>query len=170
MKSIFLILGMTFSAAVLSDATVFGMHLGITTEGQLSEMYEVHSEGINKYTKGNMYSIPVKEIDFSGLQKIIVVFDEGKVLVGVFASFHKNKFDYLNSALSNKYQLVSKEIPFVGNKRAKYKDGNTEIELNSPHMNFSMSMEYLQSDFIRAINRISSSDRKQKKNREASQL
>ena len=48
------------------------------------------------------------------------------------------------------YQMVNSQIPYVGNKQVIYKDGNTEISLNSPHMSFEMSMHFLDKPLIEA--------------------
>ncbi len=48
------------------------------------------------------------------------------------------------------YQMVSSQIPFVGDKFVIYKDGNTEIRLDALHMSFDMSMAFLDKTLIEA--------------------
>lgn len=159
-----------FSSAALADPSVFKMELGKTTETQLKSMYQTHHKGVNKYSDGNMYSIPTSAINFDGLQEVTVIFDAKGVLVAVLTTLPKSKFEYLNQTLGGKYQRVSQNIPFVGNKSATYRDGGTEITLDAPHMSFDMSMNYIRDDFMRVFNERTESERRKKQQSEASQL
>lgn len=155
---------------VFADPMIFGMELGKTTESQLKTMYDAQRTGMNKYSNGSMYSVPTSSIDFDGLQEVTAIFDTKEVLVAVLTDFPKSKFDYLNSAIGSKYQQVSQNIPFVGNKSATYRDGETEIKLNAPHLSFTMTMNYLRDDFMRAFRSQSEAERRQKESNESSQL
>ncbi|KZY86048.1 hypothetical protein A3741_26995, partial [Oleiphilus sp. HI0069] len=109
-------------------------------------------------------------IDFDGLQEVTTIFDRKGVLVAVLTDFPKSKFNYLKSAIGGKYQKVSEKIPFVGNKSATYRDGETEITLDAPHMSFTMSMNYIRDDFMRTFNSQSEAERRRKQSNESSQL
>ena len=159
-----------FSSAVIADPTIFNMELGRTTESQLRSMYKVKHAGINKYSGGNMYSVPASAIKFDGLQEVTAIFDAKGVLIGVLTTLPKSKFDYLNQALSGKYKRVSQSIPFVGNKSVKYRDGGTEITLDAPHMSFEMSMNYIRDDLMQAFRKQSDEEGRQKQQSESSQL
>lgn len=117
------------------------MELGKTTETDVKEMYNLEPEGVNKYSKGNQYFIDPTQLDLEDLKSTLIIFDEKGVLVFVGSEFNsissiedsKNrykKFDYLYKILASKYKLVKKERPFVGDQYAKFKDGNSEIELS----------------------------------------
>lgn len=159
-----------FSSFTFADPTVFKMELGKTTEEQLKSLYKIQHTGINKYSNGNMYSVPASSINFEGLQEITAIFDKKGVLLAVLTTLPKSKFNYLNQTLGGKYKRVSQNIPFVGNKSAIYRDGDTEITLKAPHMSFQMSMNYMRDDLIRAFNQQSEAERQQKQQSEASQL
>ncbi len=159
-----------FSSSVFADPAIFGMELGKMTEKDLKAMYNVNHTGTNKYSNGNMYSVPVSSINFEGLKKVTTIFSTDGKLVAVLTSLPKSKFDYLNKALSGKYKLVSQKIPFVGNKKATYRDGSTEITLDAPHMGFVMSMNYIRDDLTQAFNRQSQAEARKKQRNEASQL
>lgn len=159
-----------FSTAAFADPTIFSMELGVTTEDQLKSMYKVEHIGTNKYSDGNMYSIPTGEVSFDGLKELTVIFDTDGVLVAVLAKLPKSKFSYLNSILSEKYKRVSQNIPFVGNKSASYRDGSTEISLDAPHLSFDMSMNYLRDSLLRAFRQQSEAEKRQKQKGEAAQL
>lgn len=159
-----------FSSVALADPTIFKMELGKTTERQLKSLYSVQHTGINKYSNGNMYSIPASAINFDGLQNVTTIFDTKGVLVAVLTTLPKSKFDYLNQTLSGKYKRTSQNIPFVGDKSSTYRDGETEITLNAPHMSFTMSMNYIRDDLKRTFNQQSEAEKRQKHKNEASQL
>lgn len=168
-KGIALALAM-LSSSVFADPTIFGMELGKMTEKDLKAMYNVNHTGTNKYSNGNMYSVPVSSINFEGLKEVTTIFSTDGKLVAVLTSLPKSKFDYLNKALGGKYKLVSQKIPFVGDKKASYRDGATEITLDAPHMGFVMSMNYIRDDLMQAFNRQSQAEAQKKQQNEASQL
>lgn len=158
------------SASAFADPTIFGMELGNMTEKELKAKYNVSHTGTNKYSSGNMYSVPTSSIDFQGLKEVTTIFSTSGKLVAVLTTLPKSKFDYLNQALSGKYKLVNQQIPFVGNKSATYRDGSTEITLEAPHMSFDMSMNYINDDLMRAYKQKSEAEARQKQKSEASQL
>ncbi|MNZ88270.1 hypothetical protein D3C78_1071580 [compost metagenome] len=158
------------TTAAQADPSVFGLTIGKTTEEQFLKQYSANQIGTNLYNNGHMYVVAPDSIDFDGLQKVLVVFDAKGSLAGVDAQFPKEKFDYLNQALGKKYKLVDKKIPFVGNKRATYKDGNSKIILDAPHMSFKMNMTYLTREFEKAIADGEREAKSRQKGREESQL
>ena len=170
MKILLLTFILAISLPALADPKIFGLELGATTEQSFKKDFTHNFSGVNKYSQGNMYEVPSSDIDFDGLNELTVIFDKNEKLVGVLTKFHKSKFDYLNSVLNGKYNQIRQNIPFVGNKSASYKDGQTEITLDAPHMSFTMSMNYLRKDFQTAFNRINTAENQAKQSREVSQL
>ncbi|MEZ9144849.1 hypothetical protein AB4138_10485 [Vibrio sp. 10N.286.52.C3] len=156
--------------SVFANPTVFGLTIGETTVEQLKSKYNVSHQGINKYSQGDMYQIPRNQIQFEGINDVTVIFSRSNKLIAVLTELPKNKFDYLNGTLGKKYQLVNQKIPFVGNKSATYKDGETEITLEAPHMNFQLSMNYIHSDLLKAFNVQSKQEEKKKQQQESSML
>lgn len=104
------------------------------------------------------------------MQEVTTIFDESGVLVAVLTTLPKSKFDYLHKTLGSKYKRVSQNIPYVGNKSATYRDGETEITLEAPHMSFAMTMNYIRDDFMLTFNQQSEAEKRQKQQNEASQL
>ena len=170
MKKIVLatLLLMALPMVATADPAPFGLEIGKATIKDVKAKYSAQKTGISKYSGGEMYDI--SGINFDGLQKATVIFSREGKLLAVLTTMPKSKFDSLLSALSNKYQLVSKQIPFVGNKSAKLVDGNTEITLNAPHLSFQMEMNYINKDFWKAYKAQSNKEREQKKKSEQSQL
>ncbi len=159
-----------FSSTAYADPTIFNMELGKTTEAEVKEMYPVENNGVNRYSDGNQYLIPVSKIEFDGLKRVSVIFDDKGILVAVLTTLPNTKFDYLNGILAKKYQLVKKEIPFVGTKLVTFKDGDSKIELNSPHLDFDMYMDYIRNDFLKIYEQKKQEEKNQKTKNEASQL
>jgi hypothetical protein len=147
-----IILGLSLiSSIAIADPVVFGLRIGKTTESELKKLYKVSSTGTNKYSKGNMYSIPLSSIDFEGLQEVITIFDIDGTLAAVLTTLPKDKFNDVNGVLKAKYRLVNQVVPFLGDKFAKYRDGATEISIAAPHMSFDMSVNYIRDDLNKAF-------------------
>ena len=142
--------GMAFSTAALANPSPFGMTMGELSAHEAVPRYSLQPQGHNIYSGGPMFTAPVAQFQFDGLQDLTLIFDAEKRLAGVIATFRKQDFDRLYSALSNRYTLIDSTIPFVGNKSAEFRDGSTEIHLESPHMSFEMTMSYLDKGLVRA--------------------
>lgn len=160
----------TMSMSAVADPIVFGMELGKSSEEAVGDKYSVQSLGLNKFTNGNMYSIPPSEIDFRGIEKLTVIFSKEGVLSAVLAELSKGRYDEIDNALGKKYRLIEKREQFVGDQFAVYKDGNTQISIKAPHMSFSMALEYVQADLLDAFNKQTAIEEKKRKASEASQL
>ena len=154
----------------MADPAPFGLEIGKASIKDVKDKYNTKSAGINKYSLGEMYDLDVSEIKFDGLQKATVIFSKKGKLLAVLTTLPKRKFDGVLKALRGKYKLVSKKIPFVGNKSAKLLDGNTDITLDAPHLGFTMSMNYINKDLWKSYKKKSSNEQKAKKKNEASQL
>lgn len=71
----------------------------------------------------------------------------------------KDSFAKTLSALSGKYKLLEKQVPFVGNASAKLQQGESVIEMNAPHMSFAMSVHYLTKSLKQAFTQQASRER-----------
>lgn len=156
--------------AAIADPAPFGLEIGKTTPESLQEQYRAEQSGLNKYTMGPMYTVDPSQVGFEGLQELTLIFSRNQKLQGVLATLHKNRFDRLYKMLRGKYQLVSKKIPFVGNKSAEFRDGQTDVRLNAPHLSFEMSMHYLHSDLVASFERQRAREKNEKRQRESGQL
>jgi len=154
----------------LADPSPFGLQINKATSKDVLDKYSVNKKGTNKYTNGDMYELKTSDIEFDGLKEVTVIFDTKNILVAVLTTFYKNKFDDLNNSLKKKYKLVSQNIPFVGDKYAKYIDGNTEIEISAPHMSFDMNVNYIDKNFMSIYRAKEKEEQQSKKNKESSQL
>ena len=148
----------------------FGLEIGKATVADVKAAYPVQSAGTNAYSGGEMYQIDVSRIEFDGLKAVLAIFGKDGSLQAVSATLDKNRFDAVNQSLAGKYKVVSKQLPFVGDKRVVYADGQTEIELNAPHMSFQMEMVYATKSLLKAFKQQRSDDKKNKAKNEAAQL
>lgn len=170
MKKIILTALLTLPMVASADPAPFGLEIGKATIKDVKAQYGVKNAGVNKYSGGEMYDLDVSKIDFEGLKKATVIFSQDGKLLAVLTTLPKNKFDYLLNGLGNKYQVVSKQIPHVGNKSAKLVNGNTEILLDAPHMSFEMEMNYINKDLWKSYKVQSNNEQQQKQKNEHSQL
>ena len=154
----------------LADPAPFGLEIGNATIQDVKQKYNAKRIGINKYSNGEMYALDVSRIELDGLQSAEVIFSQDGKLLAVLMTLTKRKFDYLFDGLSQKYRLISKRIPFVGNKSAKFSDGNTEITLDAPHLGFRMKMNYINMELLKQYASQSDEERQRKEAREMDQL
>lgn len=130
----------------------------------------VEEAGINKYSEGRMLKAGGSGLEIEGLQEVIFIFDKEDILVGTLMTMGKGSFEKVYGYMAGKYKVVNKNIPFVGNKYVKFKDGNVTIEINAPHMSFEMEVSYFDERLNKAFNTISQQESQQKKKRESSQF
>ena len=154
----------------LADPAPFGLEIGNATIEDVKQKYNAKRTGINKYSNGEMYDLDVSRIELDGLQSATVIFSQDGKLLAVLTTLTKKKFDYLFDSLSRKYSLISKRIPFVGSKSARFVDGNTEITLYAPHLSFQMKMSYINMELQKQFESQSDEEQQRKQVREMDQL
>ena len=88
----------------------------------------------------------------------------------LFRSNH-GRFSHIYGILNNKYKLVKKETPFVGDQIATFKDGDTEITLSAPHMgHFKIHLNYIRNELMENYKKRSSENKKAKDKNDAAAL
>lgn len=173
MKKFFTALTIAFvllTNSVYADSTVLNLKMGKTTIAELEQMYDVKHTGTNSWSLGEMYSINQNDIPLEGLKEVTAIFDTDGKLVCLNMTIDKYRFDEMNSQLRKKYKVTKSVIPFVGNKFVSFKDGNTIIHLDAPHLSFEMNLLYAQKSFMDSFNSGSKKQEEQKKQREADLL
>lgn len=152
---------------------VLGVELGVTTISALKQSAEgkrVQSRGQNKFSNGEMFAAPGAAFGVEGLKEVLYIFDTNEKLSAVVLSMDKHRFDAMNGIVAGKYKLVEKDVPFVGNKRARYTADDAAIILDAPHMSFVMEVTYVQHDLYRAFNAQSANEAAAKKQNEAAKF
>jgi hypothetical protein len=144
-----------------------GLELGVATISDAKSKYKLKYEGINKYTLGEMYDLDISRVNIDGVKKITLIFSKDEKLQVVIMDFPKDFNDtYWNrlyNYLKNKYKLIYSRVPFVGSKYAVFKQGNSIIKLNSPHLGFETYIIYMTRDFERLFNQINEEEKRKKK-------
>lgn len=170
--SLFAVLGMAFSNLTLAaNAVPFGQELGVATYAQVKQQVgdktDLSDSGTNKYSGGKMLQGSGEGLGIEGLSRVTFIFDHADKLAGVLMTLPKESFKPTLKALSAKYKLLSSEVPFVGDASAKLKQGDSVIELNAPHMSFTMEVLYLTNGLKQAFQQQSSNERAAKEKRQA---
>jgi hypothetical protein len=104
------------------------------------------------------------------LSEITFIFDQSEKLAAVLMTMPKDSFQPTLNALTKKYKLVAKEVPFVGNASAKLQQGDSVIELNAPHLSFEMSVQYLTKSLKQSYAQQSMNERSNKEKKQADQF
>lgn len=170
--ALFALLCMAFSNfALATNAVPFGQELGIASYAQVKQQVggktALSDTGTNKFSGGKMLQGDGSGLGIDGLSEVTFIFDRADKLAGVLMTLPKESFKPTLKALSAKYALVSSEVPFVGNASAKLKQGDSVIELNAPHLSFTMEVLYLTRSLKQAFQQQSSNERAAKEKRQA---
>jgi hypothetical protein len=165
-----IVLSSSLSSAY-ADTTAFGMTLGKTTLDEFKKAYpSATDEGVNQWSDGYMFSIPPDDLNFGGVEGDTVIFGKDEKVVAILFDLKKDRFKEVQKMLANKYKVVKKEIPFVGDSYVRYKSGNDVIELDAPHMSFRMQLRYMDNGFENAFLQQSLAEKEKKAANESNQL
>lgn len=126
--------------------------------------------GINKYIGGTMLECGGDGLGIEGLKSVLAIHDPSGLLRAVILNMGKHRFDAVFSHLSKKYDLVRKEIPFVGDRSAEFKAGNVLITIEAPHMSFDMTAMYIDQATFKDFKAQSTTEKNKKNQRESSQF
>ena len=171
MKKIISILVFCFFFTVTADPAPFGLEIGKATISDVKKKYKALHTGENKYTGGDVYSLDTSIIGIEGLQSATAIFDKKNRLVAILTTFSKSKFQFLFDTMrQKKYRLTKKNIPFVGNKTAQFKNGKTTVYLDAPHLSFEMSLNYIDNKTYKEFQKAQRQEKQQKKRTDQSKL
>lgn len=145
----------------VGKATLKEVKAGVPGGAKLS------NDGTNRYSQGPMFKAQGRAFDIEGLQDVLFVFDEREALVAVKMTMTTGGFGRVYQNLAGKYRLVSKDIPFVGDKSARFQQGDIVIELEAPHMSFDMTVTYITAGLEKQVKLGSRQESAQKQKRES---
>lgn len=167
-------LAMFAMPALAANAAPLGMELNVATYAQVKQQLggktSLSNNGVNKYSGGKMLQGNGDGLGIEGLSEITFIFDASDKLAAVLMTLPKDSFQKTLSALSGKYKLVDKQVPFVGNASANLQQGESVVELNAPHMSFEMTVTYMTKSLKQAFTRQASYERATKEKRQADQF
>jgi hypothetical protein len=150
------ILALPSIAIAQENATFFGFEVGADTVQSArtkatEKGLDLKNAGINKYSDGPMITVDAKGMDVKGVRDFLLIFDKQELLQAIVLDTRKNHFEMFEEFLASKYQLVKRQVPFVGDKFTKFSAPNAVIELSAPHMGFNMNMTYASEKFLQAF-------------------
>lgn len=173
-----LLASLALSPARAAEVAPLGFAIGSATKKQVESGMKgrasLRPEGTNQYSRGPMLSAPGRGLGIDNLSQVTFIFDDKDVLAAVLMSFRKDplgeSFNRLYEHLAAKYPVVSKNVPFVGDKYVRFKKGDVLIDLEAPHLSFTMTATYMTTAFERAYRTETERRRQRQKAQERSQL
>jgi hypothetical protein len=173
-RSLFIAIALCTTALAHAGTQVLGFEIGVTTVDQLrenlSKKTQLESSGTNKYSGGEMLKTDGAAYDIEGLTSVLYVFDDQKKLAGVFMDMGKHRFDTIFQFLSKKYKVSAQQRPFVGDQFASFRPADALIEMDAPHLGFTMEVRYIRNDLLQKFKAQSKAAAAAKRNSEASKF
>lgn len=140
-------------ASAGDNAEPLGFKLGATPLNDIKKIdVDMKFAAYSHWTGGERWESTGKVHNIEGLKGVIYIFNKISHLDVIKLTMNKDYFDKINKYLKSKYTLISQSIPPVGDKFVKYKQGNSIIEINAPHLNFEMTVTYKTTAFDRVFN------------------
>ena len=173
-RSFFIAIALCTTALAHAGTQVLGFEIGVTTVEQLRETLskktQLEPSGTNKDSGGEMLKTEGAAYDIEGLTSVLYVFDDQKKLAGVFMDMGKHRFDAIFQFLSKKYKVSAQQRPFVGDQFASFRPADALIEMDAPHLGFTMEVRYIRNDLLQKFKAQSKAEAAAKRNSEASKF
>jgi hypothetical protein len=154
------------TSAHAANVAPLGLEVGIASLEQVKARVgnsHLAQTGINAYSDGPMLESNGEGLDIEGLQKILFIFDAKNKLAGVVMTMADHRFDDVYQFLAGKYQVKTKQIPFVGDRYVRLAQGASLVEISDPHMSFEMEVRYLTNGLQAAFKTRSTAENQQKR-------
>lgn len=161
---------MAWASLAAADPAPFGLELGQSTLDEAKAKYRLQHVGTSRYTDGPIFELDPGQVDFQGLQQVKLIYWPDGKLGGVILTLGKYRFDEVVGMLTEKYRLVSRERPFVGDASAELRDGKTRILVEAPHLSFEMTVLYVTDALFTQFEARQRREEARKKAHEAGQL
>jgi hypothetical protein len=131
-------------AAGLAQVQVLGFEIGVATAAdvkkQLAKQTRVTDAGTNKFSNGPMLRTDGAGYEIESLNNVLYIFDGDQKLAAVIMTMGKHRFNDIFGFVSSKYKVKAQQRPFVGDQYARLLAPNTVIELDAPHLGFSLDV------------------------------
>lgn len=130
-----------------SNAAPLGLELGYANIDGVKETIgstaTLQDNGTNQFSGGPMLISDGAGLGVEGLSSVLLVFDKSDVLVGMVMTLPKAPADMLKK-LSTKYSVVDNRIDsFMDKGYARLAKGDSLVEIDAPHLSFTMEVRYL---------------------------
>lgn len=161
-----------FLASVLSSlmfaAGPFGLNIG---KSNVEDVKKLDCKYTESYLIDGVYPNDGRFLSFENchlmdnLKDVEFAFDDDGILVYARLIFDsKSSYDELKTSLNKKYKITKSVEPFVGDRLSEYALKGEKIILSSPHMSFSVYLEYEQNDFSKRVKKAQQKAKEQKQN------
>jgi tetratricopeptide (TPR) repeat protein len=158
-------------AANQYNAEPLGYKLGVTPLSAVQQKDdEMQEDGYSYWTGGKKFISKGTVHNIEGANRISYIFNEEDLLDAIIIDMHKDYFHKVTSYLKGKYKLLSATVPFVGDKYAKYKQGNSIIEIKAPHLSFDMEVIYKTVNFDTALRNKKAAEAMEKRSEQKSKF
>lgn len=168
-RALFTILAL-LPAATLAQVQVLGFEIGVATTAdvkkQLAKQTRVTEAGANKFSNGPMLRTDGAGYEIESLKDVLYIFDADQKLAAVIMTMGKHRFNDVFSFVSSKYKIKAQQRPFVGDQFARLTAPNTVIELDAPHLGFSLEVRYIRQDLFEKFNAQTQQETQQKRTTE----
>lgn len=162
-----------FAQAIYADVSPFGVTIGKSSYDEVKKIIGSKTKMIkstkNIFNGKNLYYRGTG-LGLQGLKRATFAFYEDDTLAAVILELPKRRYAEITSSLKSKYNLVSEEAPFVGNKSVSFREGDVTIEALAPHMNFEMEVHYMHDKSLEMYNNHVAKDDANAKKTEVSAL
>jgi hypothetical protein len=148
-----------------------GLEIGVadlaTVKAKLEGQTRLTEAGINKWTQGPMLKSNGEGLDVEGLKEITFIFGQDEKLDGVIMILDKDRLKEVTAALGKKYKKVRENIPFVSDALALYRQGDSIVRVEAPHLSFVMQVLYLSNRLQEAFEKGSRAEEAERRRHQA---
>lgn len=143
---------------------------------KLSGIAELEDMGTMEISKGPLLMAKNSDLGIEGLKSAGFIFDESGTLEGIVLTFprgpqHRRATAELAAQLGKKYRLISKDFDsFMDFGRFRFEQGDSWIEIDSPHLSFEMTATYATKELFLAVEAESSASDKAAREKTESML
>lgn len=160
--------------AVAANAVPFGFEVGVASEADVQKHFSNKGSwdlaGVNKFTQGKMYQVAKEALDVDGANSALFIFSPNGVLEGVVVGMAKDPKS-LAKSFAGKYKPISNKIDnFMNYGYARYRKGDSFIEIDAPHLSFEMEVRYLTKSLADTFTRQVADEASAKKSKKESSL
>jgi hypothetical protein len=140
----------------LAQVQVLGFEIGVASTAdvkrQLAKQTRVTDAGLNQFSSGPMLRTDGAGYEIESLNDVVYIFDADQKLAAVIMKMGKHRFNDIFGIVSSKHRLKTQQRPFVGDQFAQFTAPNAVIELDAPHLGFSLEVRYIRQDLFEKFN------------------
>lgn len=130
----------------LGQTGAFNLQLNKTTEAELKRLYSVRPLGTNPNTRGNMFEVDVTTESLHGLKRLITVFEMDGTLEIIVAKMPSSLYGRVNQDMTERHELLSRDILPGGVMKAVFRDGKNLITLEAQRHSGNILLTFMTQD------------------------